>query len=110
MGNGVPNQENHVIFEPLSGDLGIRLVFAQHMDLTRAQSNTVRAAVLAAGGMSNVTLAYTALRGALDGIEPGRDVWLDAMTTGADGTETALLRRGRVWLATLAEIPSPPVP
>jgi hypothetical protein len=111
MGNGVPNQESNVVFEPLSGDLVIERTFRQHFTLTRTQHNTVRAAALNAGGMSNISAAYTAIRGAYDGIESGRDAWVDRMTTGVNQTQTDLLRRGEVWYwSTTVEWPSPPQP
>jgi hypothetical protein len=108
MGNGVPNQGNDSIFEPLSGDFLVRISFSQHFDLTASQWNACRTAVVNAGGMSNVAMAYTALRGAMDGIESGRDAWLDRMTTGTNGTETDALREGQVWRFTWGAIPSLP--
>lgn len=111
MGNGVPNQGSELIFEPLAGDFLFRRTFAQHFDLTRTQHNTVRSACLNAGGMNNVSAAYTAIRGAYDGIEAGRDDWLDRMTTGTTQGETDDLRRGEVWYWSNApDYPSPPQP
>jgi hypothetical protein len=88
---------------PNSGDLGITLEFASHFPLTRAQFNTVRSAGLSTG--------YSGIRGALDGIKAGADDWLDRWTTGADSTETDLIRASVVWHFTSREaIPTPPSP
>lgn len=111
MGDGVPNNEPHIIFEPTTGNLTFRLQFASHMDLTRTQHNDVRAVAITAGGMSNVTAAYDAIRSELDSIDSGRDTWLDRQCEGADATETGLLRRAVVWdFVSRGDIPSPPTP
>ena len=111
MGNGVPDQGTDKDFEPLSGDLTLTRYFRQEFKLTRTQHNAIRAACLAAGGMSNVSAAYTAIRGAMDTIEDGRDTWLDRMTTGQSSGETDLLRRGEVWYwSTEPEYGTPPQP
>lgn len=111
MGNGVPNEQPHIIFEPTTGALIYRMEFATHTDLTREQHNAVRAAGVNAGGMSDVSAAYAAIRAALDEAVEGRDVWLDRFTTGADSTETGLLRRGVVWgFVSRGDIPAAPQP
>ena len=111
MGSGVVNQQGPFDFQPTTGALTIDLCFAQHMPLSRTQHNDIATAAINAGGMSNVSAAYTAIRGALDTIEDGRDAWLDRMTTGQNSTETDLLRRGVVWrYVTLGVISSPPQP
>lgn len=110
-GDGVPNQMPTLVFEPTTGDFTVQFTFAQHGNLTRTQFNDIRVAGVNAGGMGNVTAAYNAIRGAWDSVQSGRDAWLDRMTTGVNGTETSLLRRGVVWaFVSRGEIPSPPQP
>lgn len=110
-GDGVPNAESDKIFEPLSGALTMRVTFASHGDLTRSQWNDLRAAGLNAGGMSDASAAYAAIKSAWDGLQSGRGTWLDRVTTGANGTETDLIRRGVVWhFVGQGDIPSPPQP
>lgn len=110
-GNGVPNQGTEKIFEPLSGSLVVRKTYSSHGDLSRTDWNSLRAAAVNAGGMSDVPAAYAAIKSAWDALESGRGGWLDRMTTGTNGTETALLRAGEVWsFVGQGEIPSPPQP
>lgn len=110
-GDGVPNQMPAVVFEPTTGNLVVQFTFAQHGNLTRTQFNNLRAAGVNAGGMANVPAAYAAIRGAWDGVQSGRDAWLDRMTSGVNSAETDLLRRGVVWaFVSRGEIPSPPQP
>lgn len=111
MGNGVPNAGTEKIIEPTTGNLICRLTLSSHNDLTREQSNDIRAAGLTAGGMSNVTAAYAAIKAEMNDIEAGRGVWLDHYTTGINNTETSLQRRAIVWLYVgQGEIPAPPQP
>lgn len=110
-GNGVPNAGNDTIFEPTTGDLLVRFSLGSHFDLDRGQHNAVRAAGLAAGGMSDVSAAYTAIRAEMDAIESGRAAWLDHYTTGMNSAETTLIRRGAVWhFVARGEIPGAPQP
>jgi hypothetical protein len=96
---------------PNTGDLTLTLTFESRFPLTRAQHNTVRAAAVTAGGMSNVTAAYAAIRGELDTIRDGADVWLDRWSTGVDGTETTRIRAAVVWqFVSRGEVPAAPQP
>ncbi len=111
MGNGVINVGNDPIFEPTNGSLIVRLSLGSHFDATRTQHNDLRAAGVNAGGMSNVSAAYAAIKSAMDGMESGRSGWLDRWTTGDNGTETDLNRRAVVWhYVSRGEVPSPPQP
>jgi len=111
MGNGVPDAGHELDFEPTTGELRVSLTLRSHITLTRAQHNDVRAAGLNAGGMSDVSAAYTAIKAEINDIEAGRGAWLDHYTTGMNGTETDNIRRGVVWhYVARGDIPSPPQP
>ena len=111
MGQGPPDVTSALDFQPTTGDLDHILLFETRIHLTRAQSNAVRADAVTAGGMSNVSAAYTAIRSAMESIETGRGAWLDHYTTGMTSTETDLIRRGVVWqYVARGDIPIPPQP
>jgi hypothetical protein len=111
MGQGPPDITSALDFEPTTGNLVHVLLLETRIHLTRTQSNTVRADAVAAGGMSNVSAAYAAVKSAMETIETGRGAWLDHYTTGMSSTETDLIRRGVVWqYVARGDIPSPPQP
>lgn len=111
MGQGPPDVWSAVDFEPTTGDLWHALVFETRFSCTREHFNTLHAAAQAAGGMSNIPAAYSALRTAAEALETGRGAWLDRNTTGGSQTETDLLRRGVVWqYVSRGTIPAPPQP
>lgn len=110
-GDGQPNAGHANDLRPLTGELDVVIAFSQHGRLPYTTYNTLVSAALAAGGMSNVSAAYTAYRDAWDALESGRGAWLDRMTTGQNSTETAALRKGEVWnLCSRGLVPAPPPP
>ena len=111
MGNGVPNAGSANDFEPTTGALVVRFALGSHFDLTRTQHNDIRTAAVNAGGMSNLTAAYAAVKSAMTSISSDRGAWLDHYTTGRTSTETDQIRRGTVWhFVSRGDIPAPPSP
>ncbi len=111
MGDGVPNDGPFLDFEPTTGEFHVDLCLGSHIRLTRTQHNDARAAAVTAGGMSDVSAAYAAVKSTLDSAHSGWGAWLDHFTTGQTSTETSNRRRGVVWqFVARGEIPAPPQP